>query len=327
MPRKKTRRGRKLHPRESLTEEELEEKVKKLYDVGYTFPEMAEELHKSITTIKEITDKIDASRKPKQKSKASEAYRLYKEDKGSLDVAIEVDIDAKEAEAYWEDFLRLKNLDELMRIYHEVGKELSIFLTFYSDFQAQGLTIDQIPILRKLDWQADQLSKQIIFRTGEAKRLDDLMASLSSQIPQLSAKRDNLNLEIMDKSIQKEQLSQQISNLNSILNSILQDNISYQKIEQIAKKLGGSIITSRLEALTTALLAIILTLRKDARLVDLLLTPDPSLQDPALIESFQELALKVWDELSSQVKRRAMTMLFEKLNQTVEELKNKDKPD
>ena len=69
---------------------------------------MAEELHKSITTIKEITDKIDASRKPKQKSKASEAYRLYKEDKGSLDVAIEVDIDAKEAEAYWEDFLRLK---------------------------------------------------------------------------------------------------------------------------------------------------------------------------------------------------------------------------
>jgi hypothetical protein len=326
MPRKKTPRGRKLHPRESLTEEELEEKVKKLYDVGYTFPEMAEELHKSITTIKEITDKIDASRKPKQKSKASEAYRLYKEDKGSLDVAIEVDIDAKEAEAYWEDFLRLKNLDELMRIYHEVGKELSIFLTFYSDFQAQGLTIDQIPILRKLNWQANQLSKEIILRTGEAKRLNDLMASLSSQISQLSSKRDNLKLEIMDKSTQKEQLSQQISNLNSILNSILHENISYQKIEQIAKNLGGSIISSRLEALTTALLAIILTLRKDARLVDLLLTPDPSLQDPALIKSFQELALEVWDELSSEVKRRAMTMLFEKLKQTVEELKNKDKP-
>ena len=29
-----------------------------------------------------------------------------------------------------------------MRIYDKVGKELSIFLTFYSDFQAQGLTID-----------------------------------------------------------------------------------------------------------------------------------------------------------------------------------------
>ena len=235
MPRKKTRRGRKLHPRESLTEEELEEKVKKLYDAGHTFPEMTEELHKSITTIKKITDKIDASRKPKQKSKASEAYRLYKEGKGSLDVAIEVDIDAKEAEAYWEDFLRLKNLNELMRIFHEVGKELSIFLTFYSDFQAQGLTIDQIPILRKLDWQSNQLSKEIVLQTGEAKRLNDLMASLSSQISQLSSKRDNLNLEIMDKSIQKEQLSQQISNLNSVLNSILQDNISYQKIEQLSK--------------------------------------------------------------------------------------------
>ena len=82
----------------------------------------------------------------------------------------------------------------------------------------------------------------------------------------------------MNKSIRKEQLSQQISNLNSILNSILQDNISYQKIEQIAKKLGGSIITSRLEALTTALIATILTLRKDGKLVDLLLTPDPSLK-------------------------------------------------
>ena len=162
-----------------------------------------------------------------------------------------------------------------MRIFHEVSKELSIFLTFYSDFQAQGLTIDQIPILRKLDWQANRLSKEIILRTGEAKRLNDLMASLSSQISQLGSKRDNLNLEIMDKSIQKEQLSQQISNLNSMLNSILQDNISYQKIEQIAKKLEGSIIPSRLEALTTALFAIILTLRKDARLVDLLLIPDP----------------------------------------------------
>ena len=61
------------------------------------------------------------------------------------------------------------------------------------------------------------------------------MASLSSQISQLSSKRDNLNLEIIDKSIQKEQLSQQISNLNSVLNSILQDNISYQKIEQLSK--------------------------------------------------------------------------------------------
>ena len=76
-----------------------------------------------------------------------------------------------------------------------------------------------------------------------------------------------------------------------------------------------------------ALFAVILTLRKDARLVDLLLIPDPSFQDPALIKSFQELALEMWDELSSQVKRRAMTMLFEKLKQTVEELKNEDKQD
>lgn len=83
-----------------MTKEEEEAGIMEMYHAGHTYPEIAKEYHKSITTLKEIIDRHESSLLPKEKTKASEAYRLFKEGKDCLEVAIELGLGASETKKY-----------------------------------------------------------------------------------------------------------------------------------------------------------------------------------------------------------------------------------
>ena len=325
LPRKKTRR-RKLHPRVDLSEEEEEKIICKMLDDGYTFPEIAEKMHKSISTIKEMSDRRKASRAPKQKTKRTQAISLFKQGKSILDVVTEVDMEPEEAETSLVYFWRLSNINILIRIYMEQGSSLPFFYQFYKDLQARGLTIDWVLALRPLASHNSQLEQQYISLNSQVAILRNTANNLSSIIGQLRIDNDRLGKEIASKRKQSQELSALIANCESIMDSIRQGEISYSQIDKIAKEVGKSLIVSRLDSLATALVATILVLKKDPTLTALFLAPFPGLQDLRLQSTFRKLATEVWDAMSDQVNIGLMTTLFERVKQVVEELKVQEKP-
>jgi hypothetical protein len=323
--RKKTRH-RKLHPRVELPAEEEEKIICKMLDDGYTFPEIAEVKHKSISTIQEINDRRKASRAPKQKTKRTQAISLFKQGKSILDVVTEVDMDPEEAETSLVYFWRLSHIDILIRIYMEQGPSLPFFYQFYKDLQARGLTMDQVLALRPLASHYSQLEQDYKFLNSQVAIMRDTANNLSIIIGQSRIDNDRLGEEIASKRKQSQELSALIANWESIMNSIRQGEISYCHIDRIAKEVGKSLIVSRLDSLATALVATIQVLKKDPTLTALFLAPFPGLQYLQLQSTFIKLATEVWDTMSDQVNIGLMTTLFERAKLVVEELKIQEKP-
>lgn len=188
MPQKKGRPKRKLFPRVRMTEEEAENKIEQMLKDGYTFPEIAQELHMSVTTIHKVNDKIKKTRESKEKSTFSKSYILLKKNTPLIDVAIQTDTDAQEAKKNLQGYLELTYMDELLKIYQDLGQDLHHFLDFYKEFKTLGIDVDQAPRLMELASQRNQLFNERLFLTHEVSKLTQTRTVLSIQVQELIIK-------------------------------------------------------------------------------------------------------------------------------------------
>jgi len=76
--------------------------------------------------------------------KATQAYKLFSEDKKPVEVAIELGLPEKEATRYYTEYWRLKGIYELHSIYKEVKGDLSPILKLYRLLKREGITTDKI---------------------------------------------------------------------------------------------------------------------------------------------------------------------------------------
>ncbi len=246
----------------TMTDEEEENEIIKMLDARVPFNQIAKQMHRSISKIVEINKRRQESRKPRQKSVASQAFKLYKDGKSALDVAIELGIEGEEAGKYWHQYLRLLDIEGLAKIYSEIGTALSDFLALFRDMKAQGLTKDQVLEVRNLFYKINDLSQTHINLTNQVVNLQKLVESLSQQRDQLSNQIQNLNTELAIKNSRYQELTLQVSTLKTIFDSIKRGNITYEKIQHIANNVAMSLIASRKEFLILALSSTIMTLRR-----------------------------------------------------------------
>jgi hypothetical protein len=62
----------------------------------------------------------------------TEAYKLFKQKKYKLiDVAIELGLDEKTTTKFWREYCHLENIDDLIRIYDNLGPGISSLLELY----------------------------------------------------------------------------------------------------------------------------------------------------------------------------------------------------
>ena len=59
------------------------------------------------------------------------AFSFYKEGKSPLEVAISLELSADDAEKFFKDYLRLKELGDLFDLYSRIGYVLNGYLDFY----------------------------------------------------------------------------------------------------------------------------------------------------------------------------------------------------
>lgn len=304
----------------SLSPEEEEKKIIELLDAHVNQAEIASSAKRSVNFINEINKRRLASRKQRDKSVASQAFKLFKENKDALDVAIELGIDAPEAEAYLAQYWRLRSLDELLKYYTDLGTSLGDFIALYKDFKSRGITLDKGIEMSKISSSAGELRSQFNFLTKQIGDLSTNINQIQLQRDQLNGQVDNLESEVTRKRAMVEQLQQEYDNLNFMLNSIRQGDITFQRIEQLVEEAGKSRMVSKLEQVLTSFLAVIKVLKNDPNLVTLLLAPGPGLDHPGFQKEALSLAIATWDEISRSVVEQTRKALHDKVKEIVDDL-------
>jgi transposase len=115
-----------------LNKKEKEQLVIQLYQEGKTVRDIASAAHVSFSEIGRIVKKLDGSSSDENdinlsnKSKATQAMRLFKSGKKPIEVAIELDISAREIEDILQEYWVLIVLDELALVYYEIRNYLDL---------------------------------------------------------------------------------------------------------------------------------------------------------------------------------------------------------
>jgi transposase len=117
-----------------LTRQEKERLVIDLYNQGMTIREISKEVRMSFRDIGAILKKASGEKEEKQEkeqSLSSQAYRLFSEGKAPLEVAIALDLTQSQTTKFYEEYLNLKQMDDLQMIYDEIGPDIVHFLKLY----------------------------------------------------------------------------------------------------------------------------------------------------------------------------------------------------
>jgi hypothetical protein len=127
-----------------LTRQEKESLVIKLANEGKSSRYISQAVHISLkdigTIIRRYTGEAAASPETeKSLSTNSRTFKLFKENKSLVDVAISLNMDADEVLELQSDYLRLSNMDKLMSIYREMGDEIHLLEWLYNKLKWHGL--------------------------------------------------------------------------------------------------------------------------------------------------------------------------------------------
>lgn len=127
-----------------LSRKEKEKVVIRLAQEGKTTRAIAKEVHISLKDIGNIIRKHtgdddhdqDQVKKP---TLESQAFKMFKEGKSNVDVAIYLNLPAQDVLSLYQDFQSLSNLDKFSSIYRELSNDLRFFIELYYRLKEEGL--------------------------------------------------------------------------------------------------------------------------------------------------------------------------------------------
>ena len=196
-----------------LNKKEKEQLVIQLYQDGKTIRDIASAAHMSFSDIGKIIKRIDGKTNNdddngidlSNKSKAIQAFHLFKCGRKPIDVAIELDISANEIEDILQEYWVLNGLDGLALVYYEIRNHLTLFLKLFHTLK-KNKSVNQRDIgrllryavydLPSLENRIQRLTSDAINLEWKKKQSKDEIAILSSSISQLKKLEKWYHMEI-----------------------------------------------------------------------------------------------------------------------------------
>jgi hypothetical protein len=218
-----------------LNKKEKEQLVIQLYHEGKTVRDIASAAHVSFSEIGRIVKKLDGSTSDENdinlsnKSKATQAMNLFKSGKKPIEVAIELDISAREIEDILQEYWVLIGLDELALVYYEIRNYLDLFLKLYHALKKnKSITQKDIGRLLKyavydlptLENKIQTLTSDAIDMEWRKKRLRDEVVKLSSCTQYLRKSLYWYEMEIKEKKEIISNLDRQLSQKSDVLEKL-----------------------------------------------------------------------------------------------------------
>src|SRR5918994_6494842 len=148
-----------------LNKIQKEELVINMLKEGKPIREIAKSAQKSFSDIGEIKRRVVGEsvsyKKKKKLSKVSQALELFSKNKTPIEVAIDLDLDPKQVEKIYLNYLGLNGLHQLVNIYQELGYYLSDFIIFYWSFREVGTDNKKIKEILDVANRAPKLQSEI----------------------------------------------------------------------------------------------------------------------------------------------------------------------
>jgi hypothetical protein len=172
----------------TLGRKEKENRVCELLKEGKTVREIAAIEHLNFSEIKRIRDKYFDDVDSGLPSKRSQALKLIDNGKSDLDIAIDLDLSAKEMLEFRQEYLTLKGEDDLLRVYRAIRGDMPAFLTLYREMKIEDLSAEEAVwaltdnrTFKTMTQEYESLLKKLHPLREEVERLEKEQLELTNQ--------------------------------------------------------------------------------------------------------------------------------------------------
>ena len=188
-----------------LKREEKEKLVIQLAEAGKTTRDIAHTVHISPKDIGAIIRRYtgedeESGYQGKGLSINSRAFKLFKEGKNLVDIAIILNIDTDEVLGMHYDYLRLLNLQKLITIYNEIGDGIYLLEHLYHDLKIEGLGNKQdIFNIVRMTGKLRSLNCELYETAEEIGKLNSAKFQLEREVEELQKKVDHFDALMLER--------------------------------------------------------------------------------------------------------------------------------
>jgi hypothetical protein len=189
-----------------LNRKQKEELVIRLAKEGKNTRDMAKVAHVSLKDIGIIIrnylgeGESETGYSGKGLSTNSKAFKMFKENKKLVDVAIILNIETDEVLGMYSDYLRLLNLQKLMTMFNEMGNDIYLLEYLYHDLKNEGIANKQdIFYIVQMAGKLKSLNCELYEVASDIGRLKSAKFQLEREIEELQKTLDHYSALVFDK--------------------------------------------------------------------------------------------------------------------------------
>ena len=262
---------------DNLNRQETENLIVDLYyNQKKTFREIQQIVRKSSRDIKAILDKVDPGRSSLPPS--SQAYKLFSEGKSPGQVAITLNLREPEVTQLHREYWRLNQLHNLDQVYEETKGNFLPLIELYRQVKTAGMNIAHVIRLLSLtnndiqaiEYRCQELRREAVSlevcNGNAAKTLEQLSYAISETQNAL----DHYESQRKQQRFEMDRLFDQKTQLEEFVECFKNNNGEYVKVKENIKQEIENNLTNPKRLLRLALLALIVSLRKDPNKFQLL---------------------------------------------------------
>jgi archaellum component FlaC len=251
---------------------EREEGVLDLYfNQNKNYRQIAKEMKMSVRDIGGIINKTKQE-KERQEHKSTEvqAYEHFSKGKTPLEVAIILNIGEAQATTYYWQYLKLVGLDDITKIYQELGSSTWYFVKLCKEAKAAKMGVSQVINLLNIannqlpsvQYRYEQLQKQISITDSNLSIAAKEFQFLTNQISFMSNRRDELKSECENEIARLQDLRHQVINLEAVIHQFKNDdNGEYTKVVKAVKEEVQKNLSSIKPLLDLAIFSVVHSMR------------------------------------------------------------------
>jgi plasmid maintenance system antidote protein VapI len=170
----------------SMNLEEKKNLVLQLHQEGKTQREIAQVAHMSIRDISKIIRKLEGINS-EEKSIETQALDLFQQGKKPIEVAVELNLNARKASKLYKDYLKLEGFHKLVPIYEEIKDNLKLFLKLYYVIIQNGIKPNEISNLVKNSNELANLKTAIQIKRTELYFIEQKIKQHQAQIMMMNS--------------------------------------------------------------------------------------------------------------------------------------------
>jgi transposase len=178
-------------PNKILSRSEREERVLDLhFNQNKNYRQIAKEMKMSVRDIGEIVNKAKQEKERQEhKSIQVQAYELFSKCKTPLEVAIILNVREAQASAYYWEYLRLIQLDDITKIYQEVGSGVWDFVKLCKEAKAANIGVSQvINLLNIANNELSSVQHRYEMLQEHNNKFDSIIKTKSQELQHLNSK-------------------------------------------------------------------------------------------------------------------------------------------